>query len=124
MMKIFDKIKMMCIMLLLVFCIPFMIACSMIDKMSGSGKVRLLQQKGEPAEAKILKIWETGITVNERPVVGFLLEVYPSDKQSYQATTKCIISILDIPQIQPGAIVGVHFDPAQPSVVSLDICMY
>ncbi len=30
---------------------------------------------GMPAQATILRIWDTGTTINDNPVVGFLLEV-------------------------------------------------
>ncbi len=47
----------------------------------------------------MLKIWDTGIRVKRNPVVGFSLKIKPPNDEAYQATTQCIISILDIPQI-------------------------
>lgn len=96
-------------------------ACSFIGRITGEKEAREIRAIGEPARAKVLRIWDTGITVNENPVVGFLLEVYPEGGATYQAETKAIISRLDIPQIQPGAILPVKFDPDNPSRVALDI---
>ena len=39
-------------------------------------------------EARILEIWDTGVRVNDDPVVGFRLEVQPPDAEPYEATTK------------------------------------
>jgi hypothetical protein len=93
----------------------------MIDNLTGEKQAREIRAIGESAQAKVLRIWDTGMTVNKNPVVGFLLEVYPIGQPAYQAETKGIISRLDIPQIQPGAILQVKFDPDNPSRVALDI---
>jgi hypothetical protein len=39
----------------------------------------------------------------------------------WQAETKALISILEIPRIQPGAVLPVMYDPNDPSRVALDI---
>jgi hypothetical protein len=98
--------------------------CSIIGRMSGDSQARELQATGERATATILQIWDTGITVNNDPVVGFVLEVRRSDQPAYQAKTKLLISRLDIPRVQPGAVVPVRVDPRDPSRVALDIYEY
>ena len=103
----------------LVLCI--ISGCFMADRISGEGEAREIRALGQPAQAKVLKIWDTGITVNNDPVVGFLLEVRPDDRPPYQAETTALISRLDIPQIQPGAVLPVKFDPNDPGRVALDI---
>ena len=74
-----------------------------------------------PAKGTVLKIWETGMRVNDNPVVGFLLEIHAEGMAPYEAQTKALISILRIPQIQPGKVLPVKFDPKDPSRVVLDI---
>ena len=69
----------------------------------------------------MLKIWETGVRVNDDPVVGFLLEIDANGMEPYEAETKGLISILWIPQIQPGAVLPVKYDPEDPSRIALDI---
>ena len=80
---------------------------------------------GTPAQATILRIWDTGITVNEDPVIGMDVQVYPEDGEPWRATIpKSLISRLDIPRIQPGQIVPVRFDPQNPQRVALDMYGY
>jgi len=95
--------------------------CALADRMSGVSDAKALQETGEPAEATILEIWDTGMTVNDDPVVRFLLEVHPAGKPGYQAETKLRISRLAISRFQPGAVVPVRIDPGHPKHVALDI---
>jgi len=108
----------------LVFIIAMLSACVIIDTMGGDREARDLQASGEEATAKILEIWDTGMTINEDPVVGFVLEVRRKDQPVYEARTKLRISRLDIPRIQPGAVVPVRVDPRNPARVALDIYEY
>jgi hypothetical protein len=80
---------------------------------------RRLLRTGAPAQAKILKIWDTGVSVNDNPQVGMLLAVYPEDGMPYQAETRSIVSRLHIPLVQVGLSVEVRFDPLDPSKVAL-----
>jgi hypothetical protein len=95
--------------------------CAIVDHMSGVSEARALQEKGLPAEATIVEIWDTGMTVNNDPVVGFLLEVRPPDQTSFRAKTKLRISRLDLPRVQPGLVVPVRYDPSDLRRVALDI---
>ena len=94
--------------------------CSMFD--TGGGEERELQRVGVAAQAEILAIGETGLTVNDDPVVSLEVEVRPADRPPYRATIKrTLISRLAIPQFQPGKIIPVRFDPRDPSQVAYDI---
>ncbi len=106
------------------FIIAMLPACAIIDRMSGVEDARELQMNGEPALAKILRIWDTGLTINNDPVVGFLLEVRRRDNPTYEVRTKLRISRLDIPRIQPGKTIPVRIDPRDPTRVTLDIYEY
>ena len=66
---------------------------------------------GLPADAIILKLSDTGTTVNQNPMVRMLLEVRPPNEPSFQAEVERLISRLEIPQVQPGAAVRVKYDP-------------
>ena len=73
---------------------------------------RKLLESGEPAEATILKVTDTGVTMNNiYPVVKVLLEVRPQGRPPYQVETRMILSRVDIPQVQPGTVVPVKIDP-------------
>ena len=81
---------------------------------------RAVLANGLPAQATILKVSDTGTTINNDPVVRLLLEVQPPDQPTFQAETERLISRLQIPQVQPGAVVQVKYDPASRAVALLD----
>ena len=95
--------------------------CSIIDHYTGEDTARQIRAEGLPATAKVLSIWDTGVMLNNNPVVGFLLEVYAEGLAPWQAETRALISILEIPRIQPGAVLPVMYDPNDPSRVALDL---
>lgn len=99
-------------------------ACAAIDRATGESEARLLRQTGTLAWATILRLWDTGITVNDDPVVGMEVEVRPSpptEGAPFRAVIpKSRISRLDIPRVQPGMEVAVRYDPHDPSRVALD----
>ncbi len=83
-------------------------------------EARKLMETGETAEATILKVTETGWTVNNMYyIVKFEVEVRPKDRPAYRAEIKSMISRLTMAQFQPGAVVPVKFDPKDPKKVAL-----
>jgi hypothetical protein len=99
--------------------------CALVDRMSGVEEARRLQQSGLPASARILEIWDTGITVNDDPVIGMRVEIARPDGTAYPAVIpKSLISRLDVPRFQPGATVQVRIDPQDPALVALDAYEY
>lgn len=70
-----------------------------------------LLANGVEATAKIIDMSDTGVTVNQNPMVKFTLEVQPAEGQPFQAQVKTIISRLDVPQFQPGVQVPVVYNP-------------
>ncbi|HEX3531951.1 MAG TPA: PDZ domain-containing protein [Thermoanaerobaculia bacterium] len=81
-----------------------------------------LQTTGVSARAEILETWETGIKVNDEPVIGLKVRVTPTDGTPYEATIKrVLISQLEIPRFQPGAVIPVRYDPKDLSRVSIDL---
>jgi len=82
----------------------------------GSLSNRAVLARGLPAEAAILEIADTGTTINNDPLVRLTLEVRPPGGPPFQAHTERVIPRLQIPQIQPGAIVHVMYDPASKAV--------
>ncbi len=99
--------------------------CGMIDRMSGVSLAKELQATGVAAPAEILRLWDTGITVNHDPVVGLEVEVRPADRPPYRARIeKTLISRLDVPRFQPGKEIPVRFDPKEPGRVAVDLYRY
>jgi len=96
------------------------LGCSMFD--TGMSEAKDLQRTGVSAQAEILAIGETGLTVNDNPVITLDVEVRPADRPPYRGTIKrLLISRLEVPQFQPGRIIPVRFDPRDPSRVSFDL---
>ena len=95
--------------------------CVIVNRMSGISQTRELQKTGQSAQAVILKISDSGMTLNDDPVVWFELDVHPPTGTAFQAKAKCLISRLDIPQFQPGRMVPVRYDPADHTRVALDV---
>jgi hypothetical protein len=94
---------------------------SVIDQFTGADEVRRLREVGVAAPAEILRIWDTGTTLNEDPVVGMDVEVQPVDGEPFRAVIeKALISRLAIPRYQPGELIGVFYDPNDPSCAVLD----
>lgn len=92
--------------------------CAVINRIDGMGQAKDLAARGASAQARILKIWDTGWTVNQDPVVGMLLEVHPPDRDAYLAETKALVPRLQVPLIQPGNEIPVRYDPEDPTRVS------
>jgi hypothetical protein len=72
---------------------------------------------GEPAEAVVLDISDTGITINDNPKVRLKLKVYPKDGEPFEAAVSQVVSRVTIPRV--GDRVYVKFDPDNPSNVIL-----
>ena len=99
--------------------------CAMIDRMSGVEETRRLQEVGIAATARIVEVWDTGMTVNDDPVIGLRVEVSRADGSVYAATiAKSLVSRIHIPQFQPGSIVPVRIDPQDAANVALDFYRY
>jgi hypothetical protein len=80
-------------------------------------------EEGVAGEATILKVRQTGVMVNDQPQVALTLDVRISDWEPYQAETKMVIPIVNVPQFQPGAVVPVKVDPSNRSKVALDVAL-
>ena len=66
------------------------------------------------AQAKVLKVWDTGVSINDNPQVGMLLEVTPAMGAAFQAEAKTVVSRLNAALVQPGVTVEVKYDPLKP----------
>jgi hypothetical protein len=93
--------------------------CAAIDRLSGEGEARRIRRVGQAAEARVIAIEDTGITLNDDPIVAFHLEVRPAAGAAYEVRTRGRVGRLDVPRVQPGAIVPVSVDPADPQKVAI-----
>src|SRR3990172_5113821 len=61
-----------------------------------------IRATGVPAQAQILALTDTGVKINYNPRVQLTLMVHPPGGTPYQAVATLTISMLAIPQYQPG----------------------
>ena len=87
----------------------------------GQKMTRDLLANGEYAQAKILRLNETGMMINNQPVADIVMEVHPHNRTPYHASARMAISMLRVAQVQPGAVVPVRFDPTDLSKVVIDL---
>ncbi len=76
----------------------------------GRANEHLLQQ-GVRARAVVVSITETGWLVNRRPECEIVLRVEPRGGESYVTSVREVVSLTQIPQLQPGRPVAVRYDP-------------
>jgi len=86
----------------------------------GWWKNRRVLKKGQPADAEVLETWDTGTTINQNPVVGLRLKVFPGSGSPFVAETEQLISRLQIQRYQPGSRVKVRYDPETKEVALLE----
>jgi hypothetical protein len=65
--------------------------------------------------AKVLKVWDTGVSINDNPQVGLLLEFAPPGGNPIQVEGKTIVSRLNAALVQPGVTADIQYDPAKPT---------
>ena len=63
------------------------------------------------APARVLKVRDTGVSINDNPQVGLLLEVTPLTEAAFQAEGKLVVSRLNAALVQPGVAAEVKYDP-------------
>ena len=107
------------VLLLGLMCLSTGCFSAMADAFTGEDVAKEVRIIGLPAEGTVLEIWETGVRVNDSPVVGFLFEVRAEGREPWEATTKGLISILAIPRIQPGKVLPLKYDPDDPARIAL-----
>jgi Protein of unknown function (DUF3592) len=93
----------------------------LLPLMRRSAERSRLLKVGEQAQARILGLSDTGLKVNDNPQIALQLEVYPQSRPPFQAQCVAIVSYLAIPRVQPGMMVPVRFDPADPSKIALEV---
>ncbi|WP_327584156.1 hypothetical protein OHA25_51500 [Nonomuraea sp. NBC_00507] len=81
----------------------------MIKDMAGGNHD--LRGNGMPAGAVILSMRDTGVTINDQPMVAFDLEVRPESGDAYRVAHRQQIPRLLVGAVLPGAHLAVYVDP-------------
>ncbi len=79
-----------------------------------------LKKTGKKATAKIIKIQDTGTTINDNPQVKLTVEVIPEYGTPYTTVFKQVISRLEVHLFQPGVLLNVLVDPKDTKKIILD----
>jgi hypothetical protein len=81
---------------------------------------RALMATGADAQATVLGLQQTGTYVNMNPQVVLTLQVSPPGQAPFQAQTSTILPMVAVPQVQPGAVINVKYDPTDHSKVMVN----
>ena len=81
---------------------------SFFASLRANKKILLL---GQPAEAAILALADTGTRINNNPVVNCSLEVCPPSQPPFRVEVRAMVSLIHLPSYQPGKIVNVKYIP-------------
>jgi hypothetical protein len=93
----------------------------MMDGFSGRTEACEILAIGRPASGTITRLIDTGRSINDDPVVEFVVRVVPEDGEAYEAHTRALVSRLDLPAFQPGRVVPVRYDPANSARIAFDL---
>ncbi len=89
-----------------------------------AAETQRLLQVGTPAPAQIMSTGMGGMTVttgvHRHLQLVIQLQVHPPGRPPYVAQLKTLVSELQVPQLQPGAMVQVRIDPANPAKMALE----
>ncbi|WP_437538057.1 hypothetical protein WME79_19440 [Sorangium sp. So ce726] len=80
-----------------------------------------LRMTGLPAQARVLIVQPTGTMINYQPQCRVDLEVYRPNAPPYRAAILAVIHQMAIPRVQPGLVVPVKIDAANPNNIALDV---
>jgi hypothetical protein len=89
--------------------------------MDGAAAHQTLRANGVPANAQVLRCWETGAYINNLPVVGVHMAVTRPGAAPYEAMAQCPVSQLHLHRLQPHAWIPVKIDPRNPAAVAVDL---
>ncbi len=81
-------------------------------------------KNGVTAQARVMKVWDTGVSINDNPQVGLLLHITPSTSAAFDAEAKTIVSRLNAALVQPGITAEIKYDPQNPKrlqIVTLNV---
>ncbi len=80
------------------------------------------------ADAKVLKVWDTGVSVNDNPQVGVLLQVHPPfgapQGTDFELEAKTLVSRLNAALVQPGVMAKIRYEAEKPKlneVITFDL---
>ena len=78
-----------------------------------------LLEHGVAAPARVTAVHDTGRRYNYNPQVRLELEVEPEGAEAFTAELTLVVSPVQLPGLQPGRLLTVHYDPDRPTRIAL-----
>lgn len=82
-------------------------------------RTRSALANGQPAEAKVLDLRDTGTRINYQPLIAITLEVMPPGHPAYTAIIRKVLTPANQAEYQRGKTLHVKYDPAHPDRVAV-----
>ena len=107
--------------------IPLVLVFRWLAKMKNQNQQILMT--GIPAQARVVQMGPTGMTVNDAPQMNIVVEVHPPPMPGYReaappfmANLQVLVPVYAMGRVQPGAMVPVRFQaqPGMPPQVAID----
>jgi len=93
----------------------FIIAGSIIGSLSSDVKNGIL------VIGKIVSLERTGTLVNHQPQVDIAIKFTTNEGEEITASERRIVSLTDLPQVQPDMMVPIRYDPSNPQKIKIDM---
>ena len=85
-----------------------------------SGEERL-KREGVETLARIVAVEQTNVRINNQPLFKITFEIHPMNRQAYEVSRRMRVPYALLPQIQPGGVLMVLVDPADPEKVLIEL---
>jgi hypothetical protein len=93
-----------------------------IRKALGSSvNAKKILAEGKSATAEIVSVKDTGVTMNDNPMVELELRIKPADEPPFAATTRTLVSRLNPKRYAPGGVTLVKYLPTDKTQVAVDV---
>ena len=89
--------------------------CITIFSLLKAKRLNKIVMEGKQGKAIVLKLEDTGVTINDAPRVKLLLEIQIPNYPTYRAEKKVTIPIIYLSQVQVGSTIEIWADPEQPN---------
>jgi hypothetical protein len=107
--------------------VPIVLVVRWLSKVKGQNQQILTT--GIPAQARVVQMGPTGMTVNDSPQMNLVVEVHPPPMPGYRepsppfmANLQAFVPVYAMGRVQPGSMVPVRFQaqPGMPPQVAID----
>lgn len=79
-----------------------------------------LLETGSRANGKIVEMWDTGVTINNQPQIGMVIEVTPQAGPPFKSEISLVVSRLQTAYYQVGVNCIVKYDPNDKKTVAIE----